>query len=165
MARGLQETPVSPGGSLGEGRLCTCPMVACMQAIGAKPPWTKWGWIPPNQRRSEPSRNIWTRWVSLLFHFRDYHVSMKAERSRADPGFSWGGGVGSRGPLGVLMLSNLWYHLSLSFKHFDTKWDKKYIVEQLLRVGFECKECALIKLIGLLLTTMASQNTIHSALV
>ena len=35
----------------------------------------------------------------------------------------------------------------------------------LLRVGFKCKECALIKLIGLLLTTVASQNTIHSALV
>ena len=35
----------------------------------------------------------------------------------------------------------------------------------MLRAGFWCKECALIKLIGLLLTTVASQNGIHSALV
>ena len=32
----------------------------------------------------------------------------------------------------------------------------------LLRVGFWCKECALIKLIGWLLTTMTSRNGIHS---
>ena len=33
------------------------------------------------------------------------------------------------------------------------------------QAGFKCKECALIKWIGLLLTTMASQNGTHSALV
>ena len=32
-----------------------------------------------------------------------------------------------------------------------------------LRASFWCKECALLKLIGLLLTIMASRNGIHSA--
>ena len=35
----------------------------------------------------------------------------------------------------------------------------------IVKRGFWCKECALIKLIGLLLTTVASQNGIRSLLV
>ena len=65
---------------------------------------------------------------------------------------------------------NIWYVLDFNFLpntslFFLISYDVFNRVAHVHERVSRCKECALIKLLGLLLTTMASQNGIYSALV